>query len=256
MTGLAWVTGHVSDQPRIPRGPCDPNGGMHGAFAAMVALQRRDQTGEGVLVECPLFEAALNIAPEPVIEWTGYGHLLEREGNRGRWAAPQGVYLGNGPEQWLALSVLNDDQWAGLAKVVDPDLAADPAYATLAGRIANHDSIDAAITSWATRHSAAEAVEELVAAGVPAATLVDQRNVFGHPQFDARGYFEMVDHPVVGTHPTPGQPYRFRSVDRWIETAAPLLGEHNAEILRGIGMTDDEIARLEADGVIGTEPKF
>jgi crotonobetainyl-CoA:carnitine CoA-transferase CaiB-like acyl-CoA transferase len=257
MTGLSWVTGHVSDQPRIPRGPCDPNGGMHGAFAAMVALQRRDQTGEGVLVECPLFEAALNIAAEPVIEWTGYGHLLEREGNRGGWAAPQGVYLCDGPEQWLALSVLNDDQWAGLAKVIDAtDLAADPAYATHAGRLANHDAIDAAITAWAGGRSAAAAADELVAAGVPAATLVDQRNVFGHPQFDARGYFEMVDHAVVGTHPTPGQPYRFRSIDRWIMSPAPLLGEHNAEILRDIGLTDEGIAALEADGVIGTEPKF
>lgn len=258
MTGLSWVTGHVSDQPRIPRGPCDPNGGMHGAVAAMVALQRRDQTGEGVLVECPLFEAALNIAAEPVIEWTGYGHLLEREGNRGGWAAPQGVYLGDGPEQWVALSVLNDDQWAGLAKVVGADdLAADPAYATHAGRLANHDAIDATVSDWIAGRRAAAAVEELVAAGVPAATLVDHRNVFGHPQFDARGYFEMVEHSVVGTHPTPGQPYRFRSVDRWIQRPAPLLGEHNAEVLGGwLGLSAAEIAQLEADGIIGTEPKF
>jgi crotonobetainyl-CoA:carnitine CoA-transferase CaiB-like acyl-CoA transferase len=257
MTGLSWVTGHVSDQPRIPRGPCDPNGGMHGAFAAMVALQRRDRTGEGVLVECPLFESALNIAAEPVLEWTGYGHLLEREGNRGGWAAPQGVYLGDGPEQWVALSVLTDDQWAGLAKVIDAtDLADDPVYATHAGRLANHDAIDAAISTWVAGRSAAAAVDELVAAGVPAATLIDHRNVYGHPQFDARGYFEQVEHSVVGTHPTPGEPYRFRSVDRWITSPAPLLGEHNAEILRALGLTDAEIAQLEADGVIGTEPKF
>jgi crotonobetainyl-CoA:carnitine CoA-transferase CaiB-like acyl-CoA transferase len=258
MTGLSWVTGHVSDQPRIPRGPCDPNGGMHGAFAAMVALQRRERTGIGCLVECPLFEAALNIAAEPVLEWTGYGHLLEREGNRGAWAAPQGVYLCDGPEQWLALSVLTDDQWSGLAKVIGAnDLADDPALADHAGRLVHHDAIDAAIADWAAGRSAQAAVDELIAAGVPAATLIDQRNVFGHPQFEARGYFEMVEHAVVGTHPTPGQPYRFRSVDRWITSPAPLLGEHNREVLVGeLGLSDAEFAQLEADGVIGTVPQF
>ena len=51
MSGLAWLTGHVDDQPRIQRGPCDPLAGMHAAFAFLVALARRDASGEGVHVE-------------------------------------------------------------------------------------------------------------------------------------------------------------------------------------------------------------
>ena len=75
ITGLAWVTSHADDQPRIQRGPCDPNGGLHAVFAALVALERRERTGEGCLVEAPMFEAAINVGAEPAIEWSANGVL-------------------------------------------------------------------------------------------------------------------------------------------------------------------------------------
>ncbi len=89
ITGLAWMTGFPDDQPRIQRGPCDPNGGLHAAFAGLVALARRERTGEGALVEAPMFEAALSVAAEQVIEWTAYGqsHGARRQPQpRGRTA--------------------------------------------------------------------------------------------------------------------------------------------------------------------------
>ena len=70
-----------------------------------------------------------------------------------------------------------------------------------------------------------------------------------------RGYFELVEHPVAGTHPIPTLPWRARGVDRWIRRPAPLLGQHNAEVLGGrLGCTDAELAALTEDGVIGTRP--
>ena len=72
----------------------------------------------------------------------------------------------------------------------------------------------------------------------------------------ARGFFEQVDHPVVGTHPIPGMPFRYESQKKWIRSPAPTLGQHNREILGGLlGLTDSEIEQLEADEVIGTRPK-
>ena len=64
MTGMAWVTGHEFDQPRIPRGPCDPLAGMHAAFAMLVGLHRRETTGRGSFIEVSMVEAALNAAAE------------------------------------------------------------------------------------------------------------------------------------------------------------------------------------------------
>ena len=80
VTGLAWLTGHVDDQPRIQRGPCDPNGGMHAVVGALVALELRDRNGVGSLVESSMFEAALNISAELIVEWTKYGNAFDARG--------------------------------------------------------------------------------------------------------------------------------------------------------------------------------
>ncbi len=256
ITGLAWMTGHPEDQPRIQRGPCDPNGGLHAAFAALVALERRDRTGVGCLVEAPMFEAALNVAAEPVLEWSAHGLLVEREGNRSPAAAPQNLYATDAPERWLALSCATDEQFRALAGVIGhPKLADEPALADLPGRRRHHDRLDALIGEWAAARPLDGAVAELLAAGVPAAPATDCRRTFDHPQMSARGYYEQVDHPVVGTHATPGLPFRLSGVERWIRRPAPTLGQHNAEVLGGwLGRTDDELAALEAAGHIGTWP--
>ncbi len=255
VTGLAWLTGHVDDQPRIQRGPCDPNGGMHAVVGALVALEVRDRTGVGSLVESTMFEAALNISAELIVEWTKYGNPLSREGSRSPWAAPQGVYATDTPERWLVVSVATDAQWTALVDVLGrPDWATDPALQTHAGRRAAHDLLDQKLAAWAAETDRDKAVDLLVSAGVPAAAAVDARRTSEHPQYVARGYYEYPDHPVVGVLGHPSLPFRFASVDHWINTAAPTLGEHNREILTAIGCTDDEIAELEANDVVGTRP--
>jgi crotonobetainyl-CoA:carnitine CoA-transferase CaiB-like acyl-CoA transferase len=256
ITGLAWLTGFADDQPRIQRGPCDPNGGLHAAFAALVGLERRDRTGAGCLVEAPMFEAALNVAAESVLEWTAYGNRISRDGNRSPEAAPQGLYPCAGTEQWLAVSVASDEQWRRLTDVIGhPELAADSALAGLPGRRRHHDRIDAAIAAWAAPLDLAKALDVLVAAGVPAAPATDPRRASDHAQLNARGFYEQVAHPVVGTQPVAGLPWRATGVDRWIRRPAPVLGEHNADVFGGrLGCTDDELKTLEAAGVIGSWP--
>lgn len=255
VTGLAWLTGNASDQPRIQRGPCDPNGGMHAAFAALVALARRDRTGAGCLVEAPMFEAALQVSAELVIEWTAYGTRLMRDGARSPWAAPQGQYACPGREQWLTLSVLDDDQWVALVDALGkPEWALDPALATFAGRRAQHDLIDEHLAAWAAATPLDDAVQLLLAAGVPAGRATDPRLVSEHPQLRARRFHEPIDHPVVGPRPIPGPPFRFSGVDHWIRTPAPTLGQDNHEVLTEIGLTAEEIAALEAADVVGDWP--
>lgn len=257
MTGLAWVTGFPDDQPRIQRGPCDPNGGMHAAFAAMVALERRERTGLGSLVEAPMVEAAIAVAAEQVVEYTAYGNVLGRDGNRSPRAAPQGVYACAGDDKWLALSVLDDEQWSALVKALgSPDWALDPALGTAAGRRSAHDLIDERLGDWAAATDLASAVSTLIDAGVPAAPAFDPRVVHTNPQFAARRYFEVVDHPVAGSLETPTLPFRYESRDHWIDSPAPTLGQHNVEVLESIGVTSTEIDALTAAGTIGTAPAF
>ena len=256
MCGMAFLTGYADAEPLVPRGPCDPLGGAHGAFATIAALERRDRTGEGVLVEVPLIEGALNLTAEPVLEYTAFGEVMEREGNRSAHAAPQGLYPCRGEESWLALSVGTDEQWRALTGVLGATgLADDPSLCDLAGRRAAHDRIDAVVAAWAADRDPDGAVAELLAAGVPAAPLVDPRTVHTHPQHRARRFAEEVPHPVVGSLPLFALPLRMSGVERWIASPAPTLGEHNAEVLGGLlGLGEDRLAALADAGIIGDRP--
>ncbi|OBF72821.1 cag pathogenicity island protein [Mycobacterium sp. 852002-51613_SCH5001154] len=256
MTGMAWVTGHEHDQPRIPRGPCDPLAGMHSAFAMLVGLRQRDQTERGSFIEVSMVEAALNAAAEQVVEFTAYGNLISRRGNRSRDAAPQGLYECAGTERWLAISVANEEQWHQLKSALgNPDWADDPALDTHEGRVEAHDVIDKHLEQWAGRRESSAAAELLIEYGVPAADLADARVGSMHPQLAARGFFESLDHPVVAQHHVAALPFKYRSVDKWYRSPAPTLGQHNASILGELlGLDASLIAALTEQGVIGTRP--
>jgi crotonobetainyl-CoA:carnitine CoA-transferase CaiB-like acyl-CoA transferase len=235
---------------------------MHGAFALLVALERRAQTGRGCHVECTMVEGALQAASEQSIEYTAYGNVMQREGNRAPYAAPQGLYpcSGHDPgvkDRWLALSVETDAQWEGLKDVLGrPDWADADDLVTHQGRRAGHDRIDDALRPWFAARDRDETIEALLEAGVPASTVVDPRLAHHQPQLVARGFFEEIEHPVVGAQPIPGAPFRYASVKRWLTGPAPLLGQHNEEVLSAwLGLSEDELRRLEAGGVIGTRPE-
>ena len=257
VTGLAWITGFPDDQPRIQQGPSDPNAGMHATFALIVGLNEREATGRGCHLEVTMVEGALNAAAELVIEKTAYGNHLERDGNRSPHVAPQGLYPGAVDETWLAVSVATDEHWVALrAALGDPDWARDPSLATVDGRRARHDELDARLEEWSRSLAVADAAELLVAHGVPAAAARDPRALYDHPQLQARGYYEVIDHPVVGEQATPVVPFRYASVERWLRAPSPTLGQHNHEILvDDLGVSDARYEQLEADGIIGTWPK-
>ncbi len=253
MSGLAAVTGYADGPPLLPRGPCDPNGAMHAAFAMQVALAAREQTGEGQFVEAPLIESALNIAAQQVVEYSAYDRLVSRMGNKTPGFAPQGVYPCAGEERLVAISVATDGQWHRLrAALGDPAWANDPGYASYAGRRDRAEEIDKHLTEWAAGQELDDAVERLVSHGVPAGAVRDFRSISTHPMLQARGFFETVEHEVIGTHQVAVLPFRWSGIDRWVREHAPTLGQHNHEVLGGIlGLSEEEIAELEAAQVIG-----
>jgi crotonobetainyl-CoA:carnitine CoA-transferase CaiB-like acyl-CoA transferase len=257
VSGLAWVTGY-EDLPLVPRGPCDPLGGMHAVFALLCALEDRRRTGVGQLVEVPLVEAALNIAAEQVLEHQAYGVLLGRSANRGPYAAPQGLYPTSGEDEWLALAVATDEQWEALCGVLGEEaLAADPALAAPAGRRAAHDRIDEAIRSWAVGHAAEDAERLLLGAGVPASYVWPGHRAHHHPQLHARRFLQPMDHEVTGRSGYPSFPMQFSAFGPHLfRSPPPLLGEHNDELLAELGVGVEEAASLRADKVVGDRPNW
>jgi crotonobetainyl-CoA:carnitine CoA-transferase CaiB-like acyl-CoA transferase len=257
LTGMAWLTGFADGPPVLPRGPCDPLAGLHAVVALLVALEHRNRTGRGQLVESTMVEAALNAAAEPILEYGAHGARLVRDGNRGPVGAPQNLYACRGEDRWLALAVTSDAQWQALRALMDdPDWARDAALATATRRRAEHDRIDRAIGAWCATRDADVLAEELLARGIPAAPVLPASRLPRNPQLVARGFFETVSHPIVGSHEHPALPIRLAGERRrWYTRPAPTLGQHTEEVLRDLlGLDERELERLRADGVIGTRP--
>ncbi|MCP9273233.1 CaiB/BaiF CoA transferase family protein [Mycolicibacterium arenosum] len=261
-TGLSWLTGYPDRNPYEPYSIGDPNAGIHALNAVQLALEHRRRTGEGVLVEAAMADAALHIAAEQVIEYTAYGALLERAGNRGPAAAPQNIYQVSGIDEfgrddcWVALAVGSDAQWRALREALgSPDWAMAADLDVEAGRRARHDDIDAALAAWCRDRTGDEVVATLWPAGVPVGKVLQPHRQTEIEQLAHRGFFEQLGHPVNTSASHSTLPARLANGPAsFHRQPAPLLGEHNAEVLRGIGVTDDELASLYDDGVIGDAP--
>lgn len=261
-SGLTWMTGHPDQNPVSPYCVGDSNAGIHAVSGLLLALEHRRRTGEGVVVEAAMLDAALSIAAEQIVEWSAYGALLERDGNRGPTAAPQNLYLTADADDtgkrdaWVAIAVANDEQWRSLTEAIGrPAWATDPTLTTASARRLQQDTIDGHLSSWCGERTGDEIVDCLWDAGVPVGKVMQPHEQATLPQLQARGFFEEVDHPVTGTSRHSTLPMRFsRGPDRFHLRRAPLLGEHTEAVLHDLGVSEDEVAELVADGVIGRAP--
>jgi crotonobetainyl-CoA:carnitine CoA-transferase CaiB-like acyl-CoA transferase len=254
-TGMASVTG-PPDRPMHPGGPADPVIGMHAAVAVQAALEHRERTGEGQLVEVAQLETGANLSAELIVEWSGNERALPRDGNRDPNVAPQGAYPclpGDFGPEWVALTVAGDDGWNELTSVLGrDDWAADARLATLDGRRNRHDELDAGIAEWTATRAATDVIDALRASGVAVGRLLQVPRMFDDPQLVERGYYVELDHERTGTRRYPGWPMRFSSGWRQHRRGAPTLGQHNDEILGDeLGLNTPELDRLRDAGVIG-----
>ncbi|MGO9157115.1 CaiB/BaiF CoA transferase family protein [Mycobacterium sp.] len=225
-SGMSAVTGYADGPPCNPQGPADPIVGVHAGVALLAALEHRRRTGEGQLIEIAQIEVAACVTAEPVIEYSLNGVVPQREGNRRRGYL-QGVYPTNEDEVWVALSV--------------PD-----------NGLIDHDSFDQMVTGWTRTQSCDEIVKTLGAQGSPAERVTIGDQMYDIPQLDARGFYEEFERPVSGAHRYPGWPFRITpGPPRHHRTPPPTLGQHNDEILSGLGRSVKEVAALREQRIIG-----
>lgn len=256
-SGIAWITGYPDGPPCTVPGLCDPAAGMHGAFATIAGLIERDRNGRGHLIESSMIEAALNLAAEMVLEFTAYGQSLQRSGNRGPHAVPQGVYRAVGTKEVLvAIAVSSDEQWEALLDVVGDDELRSAAYASASGRREAAESLDVRIREAISGRDGPEIVQELLSRGVPASLVVSGEDVMELEALRSSGFVEVFSHRIAGTHEVYVLPFRLSNEPRqWIRHAAPTLGQHNEEVLSEmLGLDGAVLQCLRESAVIGERP--
>ena len=116
----------------------------------------------------------------------------------------------------------------------------------MAGRTARHDEIDVAIEAWTSEREQYEGAWELQRGGVSAAPILANWQVLHDPHIHASGFYQWVEHSVVGVYPYPSWPWRFSRTKPSIRRAAPRFAEHNQEVLAELGYDSEQIAELYA----------
>jgi crotonobetainyl-CoA:carnitine CoA-transferase CaiB-like acyl-CoA transferase len=252
LSGMSAATGYPDGPPCNLQGPADPIVGVHATVALLAALEHKRRTGEGQLIEVAQIEVGAAVTAEPVIEYTLTGRAYEREGNRHRSYA-QGVYRASGDDEWVAISVRDDHDWTAVVDVIGrPELRDDPRFASAQARLRNHDALDEVLAQWTAARTAEEAADCLQRSGVPAERILTPDRMYDVDQLDARGFYEELEHPLSGRQRFPGWPFRITPGPRRHHRApSPTLGQHNDEVLRALGLSDDELTKLRDDQVIG-----
>ncbi|MCY4639328.1 MAG: CoA transferase [Chloroflexi bacterium] len=232
----------------------DPITGTHAFLGVVAALWERERSGRGQHLDMALSESGALFAVEPIMDYQLTGRVAEPRGNRSRRIAPQGAYRSAGEDCWLAIGVESEEQWRALCAVIGrPGLGTR--YADPEGRWRAHDEIDAAIDEWSRALDHNEATRRLQAAGVPAGPVLANWEIVADPHLFRRGYWVDTVHPEIGFQRWEGIAWRFSETRPPVRARpAPLFAEHNDEVLREIGMTDEELAGLRERAVIADEP--
>lgn len=265
MGGLRYVSGHPDRPPvRVGISIGDSLASLHGVIGAMMALRHRDVTGgrwngkdgdeciagQGQMVDVALYESVFNVMESLVPEYDYAGVVRERTGGALPGIVPSNTYTCT-DNQNIVIAGNGDAIFKRLMLAIDrEDLALDPDLSKNDGRVPRTAEIDAAIQAWCSKRSIDEALDCLKKADVPVGKIYSVADMMTDPQFLARNMFEQhhfkdgtpVKLPAISPKMslTPGQ-------TRWL---GPELGEHNEDILRGLGYTDEQIGQLREQKVI------
>jgi benzylsuccinate CoA-transferase BbsF subunit len=255
--GLASITGYEDGNPLMTNETYpDPVVGILAVGACMAALRRRRHTGMGTFVDLSQREVTASMLGEYVVDYALSGRVPGPIGNRHPLRVPQGVYPCQGDDRWLAISVGTDAEWQGLCQAIgQPQLAQDARFATVLARRRHQADLDQLLTSWTQMHEHYDAMHILQTHGVPAGAVLTGGETLTDPHLQGRNFWEVVEHPEAGTYQQFTPPWRLSKNPRGPTTPAPALGEHNHYVLGHLlGLTEQDIAGLEAEGVIGTRP--
>lgn len=257
-SGISQLTGYRGGPPiRSGLSFTDPVAGFLAAGAVMMALRQRQRTGQGQYIDLSEHEGAIPLIGAALMEYVMNGRVAGRMGNRSPWAAPQGCYRCRGEDDWLVISIENDEEWAAFCGAVGhAEWEEDERFADVLGRFAHHDELDDLIMGWTRGQDHIEAMHLLQRAGVKAGAVLNGKEILLDPHFRERGMFDIVDHPIAGRRPVGRQLIaKFERFETKVPGPAPLLGQHNREVLQGLlGLSEQDLSELEQENVIGTRP--
>lgn len=234
----------------VPAAIADRIVGLAAVNAILAAVVERDRSGQGQVVEIPMFETMVSmimadhlggLTYEPPLDGGGYARHLSPD--RRPYATKDGH---------VCALIYNDGHWRRFfAAIGRPDMpAADPRYASFSARMAHIDEVYAELGEIFLTRSSAEWLKLLEEADIPAMQMHDFESVLADPHMKAVNFFAEVDHPTEGRIRSMGVPARFSRSPARPARLAPRQGEQGAEVLAEAGYSAEEIEALVAAGAL------
>jgi formyl-CoA transferase len=251
MGGLRHLTAEPGRVPvRVGISLGDTLAAQNGVIGILMALQERQRSGRGQVIDVALYEAVFNCMESLLPEYSAFGAVRGAAGSALPGIAPSNAYLcGDGGYALIAGN--GDSIFRRLMTTIErPDLAADPALADNAGRVARVAELDAAIGAWTARHEVAEVLARLDAASVPAGRIYSVADIAADPHYLARGMLQTIAMGDGDALQVPGIVPKLSRTPGAQRRNAPRLGQDTDAVLAEIGLTPAQIAELKRRGVV------
>ena len=251
MGGLRHLTGEPGRVPvRVGVSIGDTLAALHGVIGVLLALQHRHASGRGQVVDVALYEAVFNCMESLLPEYSAFGAVRGPAGSAMPGIVPTNAYpCGDGGYALVAGN--GDSIFKRLMTTIGrADLAADPALADNAGRVARVTEIDEAIADWTARRSVDEVLAALEAASVPAGRIYTVADIAADPHYRARGMLAEVTMEDGSRIAVPGVVPKLSETPGSHRRNAPQLGQDTDDVLREIGLSAEQIAALKHRGIV------
>ena len=260
LSGLTYMSGLPGEEPAgWGFSYMDHTAGYYGAMACVTALHHRNRTGEGQWIDLSQVESGIALTGTAILDKTVNGRPFRREGNPpGNRSphprvAPHNTYQCKGEDQWCAITVFDDEQWAAFVEAIgSPEWTANPRFETNEGRYDNQDELDELIETWTSCHTPHEVFHKLQSAGVIAGAVQSPKiKVDEDPQLKHRNFLPEIEHAELGNAKFEAEPMRLSRSPWELRRASPLMGEHSDYVYSEIlGLDSEEVAELMVEGVI------
>ena len=259
--GHCWITGYPGDEPsKAGRSFVDFLSTWSAVFAIGAALRYRNRTGKGQWVDIGMYQAGVMFLSEYLMDAIVNGREGERIGNRHPNRAPQGAYPASGDDEWITLSVADNEQWQALCRLMErDDLASDQRFGTLSERQRRHDEIDEAIGQWTCQHDKYDLMRALQGKGIASGPVLNGKEVHFDPHYRSRNFLERVEDPkeraMGGTRIIMGRPYKLSKTPLEVRGPAPRFGQDNVDLLGSLlGKPAAQVSQWAEETVITTIP--
>ena len=251
LSGLVNLSGEPGRTP-VGTGTHYPDHGPspgHALVAVLAAIRHERLTGEGQQIELSQFESTVNVIGPAILE-ASLGQSSVASGNRIADAVPHGAFQCSN-SSWCVISCHTDQQWSSLVAVLGLPVADDKRFSTVLQRKCNEKQLEELVAAAVAMRKRADLLADLDASGVPNAPVNSSRDIVEDPVLWERGFWQTLQHPVIGEMPISRTPFRLVGEEQFALVRPPLLGEHTWEVLsKELGMTEDEHAQLVEDRVL------